>query len=116
MEVCTLINLVAMASQESNHNIDEEDAKLTEEGFNNIVKTIYRKTDLLKKWTQTDSEDSGEEDDTDDEDQDEDEDSEDTDEMMEDKEPEQEDLEVSASGEDEMRDKLFRARRNIREC
>ena len=60
MEICTLINLVAMASEESKHKIEEVDANLSKEAFLSLVDVIYQKLDTLKKWLPDDPEDSEE--------------------------------------------------------
>ena len=51
MEICTLINLVALASEMSNSSIDSDDLKLSCDEFSALVNKLYRTVDLLKKWS-----------------------------------------------------------------
>ena len=53
MEITTLSNLVALASQLSNIDFSAPDAKLSEEAFFQLVKNIFIKINLLPKWNRT---------------------------------------------------------------
>ena len=63
MEICTLINLVALSCEVSGHSLDEDDAKLTKDDFTNLVDKIYETIDLLKKWSQKESAENPKDDD-----------------------------------------------------
>ena len=51
MEITTLSNLMALASDTSGISFDAGDAKLSGEEFYEIIREIYDKIDMLKKWT-----------------------------------------------------------------
>ena len=49
MHVCTIINMLALASEISGRHIDEEhNSTMTE--FNNLIDLIYEKASYLHKW------------------------------------------------------------------
>ena len=51
MEITTLSNLMALASDTTGISFDAGDAKLSGEEFYEIIREIYDKIDMLKKWT-----------------------------------------------------------------
>ena len=53
MEVCTIINLLALASEISGHKLGDIDAKASEEDFNLLVENIFEKINLLEKWEES---------------------------------------------------------------
>ena len=50
MEITTLSNLVALASEVSGLSYEANDAHLAKDTFDDIIDTIFDKIDLLKKW------------------------------------------------------------------
>ena len=60
MEVTTLSNLVALASEVSGLGLDTEDANITENAFKQIVSEVYARIDGLGKWLPAGSDHRGE--------------------------------------------------------
>ena len=50
MEITTLSNLVSLAIEVSGLGFEANDAKLSEEEFNQVVTEIFNKIDMLQKW------------------------------------------------------------------
>ena len=56
VEVCTLTNLMALASELGNICFDDQTVDFSEDEFFTLVETIYEKVSLLRKWDPSEQE------------------------------------------------------------